>query len=123
MIRFTVNRTRNQFVWPARHWASRNTDPALPPMGSRWRLPASFDETTCRADEHAGQAFPPEMQKLIRGLKRHGMILADNGGAIRLTMDTDARWGDPNSESSPVWTFNGWTHCLRGHDFGGAGDG
>ena len=33
MIRFTVNKTRNTYVWPARHFASRNTDASLPPMG------------------------------------------------------------------------------------------
>lgn len=117
MLRFTVNATRNSYVWPARHAASTNGSASVPPMGSRWRLKSSFDETTCQADENAGQAFPPEVQKLIRGLKHYGMILADNGAAIRLQTDTDPRWGDPSSSSSPEWNFNGWTHCIRGSDF------
>ena len=54
---------------------------------------------------------------MIRGLKQYGMILADNGGAIRLSTDADPRWGDPASEKSANYVFNGWTHCLRGHDF------
>ena len=37
-LRFTVSRTRRAYVWPARHFASSLTDPALPPMGSRLRL-------------------------------------------------------------------------------------
>ena len=32
-LRFTVSRTRRAYVWPARHFASSLTDPALPPMG------------------------------------------------------------------------------------------
>ncbi len=59
MVRFTVNKTRNTYIWPARHYASHNNGAAFPPMGSRWRLKASFDETTCRENEHSGEAFPP----------------------------------------------------------------
>ena len=42
-LRFTAPRTRNAFIYPARHYASSLTDPALPPMGLRVRLKASFD--------------------------------------------------------------------------------
>jgi hypothetical protein len=117
MLRFTVNRTRNTYVWPARHYASRSGDPALPPMGSRWRLKASFDEKTCRAAEHAGQPFPPEMQRLIRALKHYGMILADNGLPIKISTDADRRWGDPESPTSANWVVNGWCHCISGQNF------
>jgi hypothetical protein len=117
MVRFTVDRTRNTYVWPARHYASRNSNAAFPPMGSRWRLKESFDETTCRNNEHTGQAFPPEIQKLIRALKKHGMILSDNGRAILITSNADQRWGDPASESSAIYSINGWTHCITGADF------
>src|SRR6185436_2128809 len=34
-LRFTVERTRRAFVYPARHFASTLTDPNLPPMGLR----------------------------------------------------------------------------------------
>ena len=33
-LRFTVSRTRRAYVWPARHFASSLTDPALPPWAS-----------------------------------------------------------------------------------------
>jgi hypothetical protein len=42
-LRFTVGRTRRAYVNPARHYASGDTDPNLPPMGMRVRLKASFD--------------------------------------------------------------------------------
>ena len=37
-LRFTAQRTRRAYVYPARHTASTNTDPSLPPMGLRVRL-------------------------------------------------------------------------------------
>src|SRR5690606_39159768 len=49
-IRFTAPRTRNDYVWPARHAASRSSDAALPPMGARFRLKASIDTSS----------FPPQ---------------------------------------------------------------
>ena len=36
-------RTRRGFITPARHFASSDTSSALPPMGMRVRLKASFD--------------------------------------------------------------------------------
>ena len=117
MVRFTVEHTRNSFVWPARHYASHNGDATVPPMGSRWRLKASTDEGVCRAGENSGKSYPPEMRRLIHALKRYGMILADNGTGIRISTDVDPRWGDPRSTSSAEYVLNGWTHCLTGRDF------
>ena len=117
MVRFTVNATRSSYVWPARHYASRKGEATLPPMGSRWRLRAPVDEGVCRQGDNAGKSYPPEMRRLIRALKRYGMIVADNGSAISISSDTDSHWGDPRSSSSPEYVFNGWTHCLTGRDF------
>jgi hypothetical protein len=117
MIRFTVEHTRNSFVWPARHYASRSDSAAFPPMGSRWRLLAATDEGVCREGENSGKSYPPEMRRLVHALKHYGIILADNGIAIRIATDTDARWGNPGSSSSPEYVLNGWTHCLTGRDF------
>ena len=83
-IRLTVPRTRRDYVWPARHFASRSDDPALPPMGQRFRLKASFDIS----------GFPKEVQVLLRALKRYGMLLADNGQSWFLTGSPDKRWND-----------------------------
>ena len=39
-LRFTAQRTRRAYVYPARHYASSSDDPDLPPMGLRVRLQA-----------------------------------------------------------------------------------
>src|SRR5205085_10177330 len=41
-LRFTAERTRRAYVYPARHFASDSNDPDLPPMGLRLRLKQSF---------------------------------------------------------------------------------
>lgn len=69
-IRFTAPQTRRAYVWPARHYASSITDPAYPPMGQRFRLRASFDISS----------FSPQLQVILRAMKKYGIILADNGG-------------------------------------------
>jgi len=117
MVRFTVNATRDTYIWPARHYASHNDSTSVPPMGSRWRLKAAFNDSTCVANDNTGQAFPPEAQRIIRALKKYGMILADNGSPILITADTDPRWGDPNAPASATYRLNGWMHCIRGSDF------
>lgn len=81
-LRFTAPRTRNAWVWPGRHRASVLTDPALPPMGQRFRLRASY----------ALSSFPPEARVILQALKTYGMMLADNGGPWFLTGTPDPRW-------------------------------
>ena len=117
MIRFSLDKSRNSYVWPARHFASRSDSGAFPPMGSRWRLKAATDENVCHAADRNGQPYPPEMKRLIHGLKGYGIILADNGLAIRILTDADARWGNPGLPTSQEYILNGWTHCLTGKDF------
>ncbi len=85
-LRFTVARTRRAFVHPARHFASTNTDPNLPPMGMRLRLKSSFDIS----------GFPPECQVILKALKKYGMFLADNGSNLFLSGQHDSRWNDEN---------------------------
>jgi hypothetical protein len=68
-LRFTASRTRRAYVYPATHYASSSTDPALPPMGLRVRLKASYDISS----------FPRQSRIVLQALKRYGMILADNG--------------------------------------------
>ncbi|MEA2219508.1 MAG: hypothetical protein QOJ35_2134, partial [Solirubrobacteraceae bacterium] len=68
-IRFTARRTRRAYVYPARHFASSDSDPALPPMGLRVRLK--------RATSLAG--LGPQARVVARALQRYGAILADNG--------------------------------------------
>jgi hypothetical protein len=81
-IRFTARRTRRAYVWPARHYASSITDPAVPPMGQRFRLKGSFDVTS----------YPPQMRVLLVAMQRYGLILADNGSDWYISGVPDERW-------------------------------
>ncbi|HEX8352194.1 MAG TPA: hypothetical protein VF611_04830 [Pyrinomonadaceae bacterium] len=83
-LRFTAQRTRRAYVFPARHFASSDTNPNLPPMGMRVRLKASFDVS----------GYPPAMQVILRALKKYGMILADNGSNWYVSGAPDPRWND-----------------------------
>jgi hypothetical protein len=83
-LRFTAPQTRRAYVWPARHYASSLTDPAYPPMGLRLRLRADFDISP----------YAPEVQVILQGLKRYGLILADNGSAWYLSGVPDERWNN-----------------------------
>jgi hypothetical protein len=83
-FRFTVRRSRRAYVHPARHFASKATDVALPPMGMRVRLKASYDT----------QKYPPQARVILEALKSHGMILADNGGDWFLSGAPDPKWDD-----------------------------
>jgi hypothetical protein len=83
-LRFTADFTRRAYVYPARHFASDDTNPNLPPMGMRVRLKASFDIS----------GFSPAMQVILRALKRYGMILADNGSSWYISGAPDPRWDD-----------------------------
>lgn len=85
-LRFTCKRSRRAYVHPARHFASRATDPALPPMGMRVRLRAGYDISR----------FPGEAQTILRALKKYGMILADNGSDWYVSGAPDRRWSDRN---------------------------
>ena len=97
-IRFTAPKTRNAFVWPARHEASSNSSPALPPMGQRFRLKASFDTT----------GYPGQSRVVLEALKKYGMILADNGGAWFISGVPDDRWDNDDLNHLKQ---------LRGSDF------
>jgi hypothetical protein len=80
-LRFTVRRSRRAYVSPARHFASRLTDENLPRMGERLRLRQDFDVT----------GFPPHAQAILKGLKKYGMFVADNGGDWRLSIAPERR--------------------------------
>ena len=68
-MRVTVRNTRRAYVAPATHFASRKTDENLPRMGERLRLKADYDIG----------GFSPEVQAILKALKKHGMLVADNG--------------------------------------------
>jgi hypothetical protein len=80
-MRFTVRRTRRGYVLPATHWASSSRDPRFPRMGERFRLRADFDVS----------GFPPHVQAILKGLKKYGMIVADNGSDWYMSIAPDRR--------------------------------
>ena len=80
-MRFTVRKTRRAFVLPATHWASSSQDPAHPRMGERFRLRREFDVS----------GFPPHVQAILKGLKRYGMLVADNGSDWWMSIAPDHR--------------------------------
>jgi hypothetical protein len=88
-LRFTAPATRRAYIYPARHYASASTDPALPPMGLRVRLKASFDTS----------GFPPQARVILDALKRYGMILADNGSPWYISGAPDPRWSNDDLHS------------------------
>jgi hypothetical protein len=83
-LRFTVQRTRRAYVFPARHFASSSNDPTLPPMGLRLRLKASFDVS----------GYPRQARIVLVALKRYGMLVADNGSSWYITGAPDSRWSN-----------------------------
>jgi hypothetical protein len=83
-LRFTAERTRSSYIWPARHEASDITDLNVPPMGQRFRLKASFDIS----------GYPAYAQVILRALKKYGMILADNGSNWYVSGANDTGWDD-----------------------------
>jgi hypothetical protein len=83
-LRFTVDRTRRAYVFPARHYASDSNDASLPPMGLRLRLKASFDLS----------GYPRQARIVLVALKRYGMLVADNGSSWYITGAPDSRWSN-----------------------------
>jgi hypothetical protein len=97
-LRFTVQRTRRAYVYPARHYASALTDPGLPPMGLRVRLRADFDTGT----------FPPQARVVLEALKQYGMMVADNGSNWYISGTPDSHWDNEDLHTLGL---------VRGSDF------
>jgi hypothetical protein len=82
-IRFTTDITDKRFLWPARHEAGSIDDPRFPPMGARFRLKASYVIAgSLRADTRA----------VLLAMKKHGLVLADNGSPWYFQGTADIRW-------------------------------
>ena len=98
-LRFTAPETRDAYLWPARHEASDLTGNQYPPMGQRFRLKASVDIS----------GYSPEVQVILRALKKYGMILADNGSPWYLSGVPNEAWDND--------TLVGELATLHGSDF------
>jgi hypothetical protein len=82
VIRVTAPRTYNS-VWPASHKASTGGT-SDPPMGAWFRLKAGFDIS----------GFSAQNQTILRALKKHGMVLADNGSSWFMSGVPDPAWNN-----------------------------
>jgi hypothetical protein len=81
-LRITVPRTRDSYVFPARHRAGDGNDPALPRMGERVRLKSSVKLSS----------FPKQARTILRALREYGGIVADNGSAWFVSGAPDSHW-------------------------------
>ena len=97
-LRFTVERSRRAYIYPARHFASSLTDRDLPPMGLRLRLRANFPVA----------GFPRQARIVLTALKRYGMIVADNGSSWYVSGAPDHRWSNDQLRT---------LHRVHGSDF------
>ena len=80
-MRVTVVKTRRAYVAPATHFASPHEDENLPRMGERIRLKQDFDIS----------GFSPAVQAILKGLKKYGMFVADNGIDWAISVAPDPR--------------------------------
>jgi hypothetical protein len=83
-LRFTLPSSRAAATPPASHWAGNSSSSLAAPMGMRLRLKSSFNVST----------FPADVQVILNGLKKYGMILADNGSAMYISGAPDSRWNN-----------------------------
>jgi len=80
-MRMGVHKTCRAYVYPATHYASSDTDPNLPRMGERLRLKKDFDIS----------GYSPAAQAILKGLKKYGVFVADNGLDWTLSVTPDSR--------------------------------
>ncbi|HEX7901880.1 MAG TPA: hypothetical protein VF950_29245 [Planctomycetota bacterium] len=80
-LRVTFSPTRREMIWPAQHQAGANMSPASPAMGQRFRLKAGVDLA----------GFPKHARAIAQALKKHGMLVADNGSDWRISVPPDPR--------------------------------
>ena len=97
-LRMTVSESRRAFVFPARHFASSDTDPALPRMGERLRLKAATDIS----------GLPPQARVVAQAMKEYGLIVADNGSDWYVSGAPHPRWDNDQLQQ---------LRRLRGSDF------
>ena len=97
-LRMTVSESRRAFAFPARHFASSDSDPALPRMGERLRLKAGVDIS----------GLPRQAQIVARAFQEYGLIVADNGSNWYVSGAPHRKWDNDALHA---------LGALRGRDF------
>jgi hypothetical protein len=84
-LRIVVKRTRAEFIYPARHYASvpYSTDPNVPAMGQRLRLKSGFVIPS---------NWTKQEKAVLNALKKYGALVADNGNFFSISVTPDNRW-------------------------------
>jgi hypothetical protein len=85
-LRFTINVSRQSYVYPATHQAGSTTSVNAPPMGLRVRLKSSFNVNSTN--------FTPNVRVILRAMQKYGMIVADNGSNWYVSGTHDPLWND-----------------------------
>jgi hypothetical protein len=96
-MRIVVKKSRREFIYPATHFASTNAASLtnIPAMGQRVRLKESF--------AIPGNWTTPE-KAVLKGLKKYGALVADNGNFFSISAVPDDRWAA--SEFSHLSSIN-----------------
>ena len=86
-MRIIVARTRREYIYPATHYASSIPASSVntPAMGQRVRLKAGFA---------VPENWTKQEKAVLRGLKKYGAIVADNGGFFSISVCPDNRFPD-----------------------------
>jgi hypothetical protein len=101
-IRFTLKSSANSFIGNATHSAGSNS--ASFPMGTRFRLKASFDIS----------GFSQANQVILTAMKNYGVILADNGLDFEIAGAIDPRWNDSDIANLKQVTFSNLEMLSQG---------
>ncbi len=83
-IRFTTDVTSRWHLWPARHDAGSRDSHAFPPMGARFRLRANYD----------ARGLSRNARVVVWAMKKHGLVLADNGSPWFFQGEQNGAWPD-----------------------------
>ena len=86
-LRLVVAKTRREYIYPARHYASSipATSINYPAMGQRLRLKSSFVIPS---------SWMTEEKAILRALQKYGAIVADNGNFFSVSVCPDDRFSD-----------------------------
>jgi hypothetical protein len=82
-VRLVVKRTRREYIYPARHFASSTTLTNVPAMGQRLRLKAGYG---------IPGTWSKQEKAVLRAMQKYGAMVADNGNFFSISVTPDQRW-------------------------------
>jgi len=109
-VRMTFNTTQQGYIAPATHAAgSQPLGSAYPPMGLRLRMKASVDTSS----------YTAASQVVMAGLKKYGLIVADNGSDWFFQGDSNDGWNAmaPDGQDTLIDEIVGDFRNITGADF------